>query len=293
MIKSMTAFARAEKSENQMSVQVEIRSFNSKYLDIVTRIPQIYMSLEERVKSLIATHLTRGRVEVRISIKNETEGAVAFELDVTKAKAYYDILAQLKTELNLSSEIAIEQFLGAGGFVQPAEVISDLDKDWHVIQASINMAMVDLVAMRKKEGDFISDDMKKRLDHIENSVATIEKDANNLVPIYQERLKERITSLTRGLVEIDPARIAQEAAFLADRSDITEEITRAQSHLAQFRTIMQSDEPAGRKLNFLLQEFNREFNTMSAKVGNATLSHIIVNAKAEIEKLREQVQNVE
>ena len=99
----MTAFARAEKSENQMSVQVEIRSFNSKYLDIVTRIPQIYMSLEERVKSLIATHLTRGRVEVRISIKNETEGAVAFELDVTKAKAYYDILAQLKTELNLSS----------------------------------------------------------------------------------------------------------------------------------------------------------------------------------------------
>ena len=147
--------------------------------------------------------------------------------------------------------------------------------------------------MRKKEGDFISDDMNKRLDHIENSVATIEKDANNLVPIYQERLKERITSLTRGLVEIDPARIAQEAAFLADRSDITEEITRAQSHLAQFRTIMQSDEPAGRKLNFLLQEFNREFNTMSAKVGNAALSHIIVNVKAEIEKLREQVQNVE
>ena len=289
----MTAFARAEKTENQMTVQVEIRSFNSKYLDIVVRIPQVYVSLEDRVKSLITAHLARGRVEVRISVKNDAESAVAFELDVAKAKAYYDILAKLKTELNLSSEIAIEQFLGAGGFVQPAEVINDLEKDWRVIQEGINIALADLVAMRQKEGDFISDDLERRLNHIEKSVAIIEKDANNLLPIYQERLKERITNLTRGLVEIDPARTAQEAAFLADRSDISEEITRAKSHLAQFRSIMQSDEPAGRKLNFLLQEFNREFNTMSAKVGNAALSHIIVDVKAEIEKLREQVQNVE
>ena len=147
--------------------------------------------------------------------------------------------------------------------------------------------------MREKEGAFLANDLKQRLGFVEQSLDQIEADATGLVPLYRERLQERITALTKGVVELDAGRIAQEAAILADRSDISEEIVRAESHLKQFRSIMISEEPAGRKLNFLLQEFNREFNTMGVKAGNAEVSHIIVNVKSELEKIREQVQNVE
>jgi len=147
--------------------------------------------------------------------------------------------------------------------------------------------------MRRKEGDYLARDINERLDAISHRLERIDEDASGLLPVYQQRLMERIQTLTRGAVEIDPARIAQEAAFLADRSDICEEVVRARSHLEQWRQLMLADKPAGRKLNFLIQELNREFNTMGAKVGRAELSHIIVDVKAELEKLREQVQNIE
>ena len=157
----------------------------------------------------------------------------------------------------------------------------------------IDVALDDLDAMRKREGDVIARDFDDRLKYIEKSLREIQKASSGLLPIYQERLKDRLSSLTNGMVEIDPGRIAQEAAFYADKSDISEEIVRTHSHLKQFRTIMAAEEHAGRKLNFLLQEFLREFNTMGAKAGNADISHIIVAVKSELEKIREQVQNVE
>ena len=147
--------------------------------------------------------------------------------------------------------------------------------------------------MRKKEGDFISQDFKKRLKYIEQTLNKIKRASKDLLSHYQEKLKERMAALTQGIVEIESSRIAQEAAFLADRSDISEEIVRARSHLKQFRDIMTASEPSGRKLNFLLQEFTREFNTMGVKAGNADVSHMIVGVKTELEKIREQVQNVE
>jgi uncharacterized protein (TIGR00255 family) len=147
--------------------------------------------------------------------------------------------------------------------------------------------------MRVKEGDFIGQDLLLRLEVIERGIDHIEKNVADLVPIYRDRLLARVETLTQGIVEIDQSRIVQEASILADRSDISEEIVRARSHVQQFRDIMASDAPAGRKLNFLLQEFNREFNTMGAKVGQADLAHVIVDIKSEIEKLREQVQNIE
>ncbi|MCK5509226.1 MAG: DUF1732 domain-containing protein, partial [Desulfobacterales bacterium] len=154
-------------------------------------------------------------------------------------------------------------------------------------------ALDGLNAMRKKEGDFIGRDFINRIDFIEKSLGQIKKESENLLSHYQERLKERITALTQGMIDIDPARIAQEAAFFADRSDISEEIVRVESHIKEFRSIMDSEESAGRKLNFLLQEFSREFNTMGAKAGNSNVSHIIVAVKSELEKIREQVQNIE
>jgi uncharacterized protein (TIGR00255 family) len=172
-------------------------------------------------------------------------------------------------------------------------VEKDMDAVWPQLEPCLRTAMTDLDAMRRVEGDNMARDFRQRLDAIETMLEEIGDLAAQLPEMVRQRLKERIDALTHGVVEIDQTRIAQEAALLADRSDISEEIVRANSHIQQFRALMEDDTPAGRPLNFLLQEFNREFNTMGSKSGKATMSHIIVAVKSELEKLREQVQNVE
>jgi uncharacterized protein (TIGR00255 family) len=164
---------------------------------------------------------------------------------------------------------------------------------WDKIERCLIEATNGLDDMRKKEGQMIATDLSKRLDDIETTIKQIEKTSENLLPAYQERLKGRIEELTRGIVEIDLDRIAQEAAFLADKSDISEEIVRAKSHIHQFRMIQDSKEPAGRKMNFLLQEMGREINTIGSKTGKAEVAHMVVDVKSELEKMREQVQNIE
>ena len=293
MIKSMTAFASAEEAEHGYTVTAEIRTYNSRHLDISLRIPHIYMRLEDRSKSLISGRLSRGRVEIHIKIRDVSDPDYIVETDAPKMRALQAAVAQLKTGYDIPGELPLEFLLGSGGVIRLTESEKDIESCWPVLEACLVRALDDLDVMRHREGDAISRDFETRLEFIEQSLKRIKTDSTGLPSLYQERLKERIASLTKGLVEIDPARIAQEAAFHADRSDIAEEIVRADSHLKQFRSIMASETSPGRKLNFLLQEFNREFNTMGAKVGNADLSHIIVGVKSELEKIREQVQNVE
>jgi len=291
MLKSMTAYAGSEMILQNLTVSTEIRSYNSRYLDIVLRSPNSYQPLEEQIKGLIAARITRGRIEVTVQIRG-CENTCAFEIDEDKAKAYHAALLQLQDVLQLKSEIPLELLTGSG-IIRPKEVDADLETARHVIQESLAAALSDLDTMRSREGEALFRDFEERLIYIEKCMDEVEQAASGLIAHYQERLRERIAALTNGLIEIDPGRIAQEAAFLADRSDISEEIVRARSHIQQFRAIMSAPEPAGRKLNFLLQEFNREFNTMGSKTGSQKISHIIVDVKAEIEKIREQVQNVE
>ena len=293
MIKSMTAFARAEKTEKDLTACVEIRSYNSRFLDVNLRVPQNYLPLEDKIKNLISAGVARGRVEVRLQVRDESEAACAFEIDEAKAGAYHQALTQLKERFGMEAPITLDYLSSVSGIIKPAEVEIDMDACWPVIEGCVTQALAALEAMRQKEGAFMARDFEERLNAIEATISTIESASDGLLEHYQERLKDRIAALTRGMVEIDPGRIAQEAAFLADRSDISEEIVRAKSHVKQFRAIMQAGEPAGRKLNFLLQEFNREFNTMGSKTGSTDVSHIIVGLKSELEKIREQVQNVE
>ncbi|MDM8525183.1 YicC/YloC family endoribonuclease [Desulfococcaceae bacterium HSG8] len=293
MIKSMTAFSRAEKIGENLAVSTEMRSYNSKYLDIALRIPRSYLSLEDRIKGLISEKLSRGRIDIRVVIKDDTEDACAFEVNETKATAYHNALVRLKELFNIDTEISLHFLAGIGGVIRPAETERNTDICWPLIRDCVSEALENLDAMREKEGNFIAQDFINRLDYTEACTDQIEAESGSILSHYQERLKERIAALTKGIAEIDPGRIAQEAAFLADKSDISEEVVRARSHIIQFRSVVNSDEPSGRKLNFLLQEMNREFNTMGSKAGNADLSHIIVNIKSEIEKIREQVQNVE
>jgi len=293
MIKSMTAYAAAESSTDTLSVSVEIRSYNSRHLDIVLRMPSGYLALEEKLKELISARMVRGRLEVKIYIEMETPDTDRFEIDRAKARSLYSALGEVCDEFNLNQEISLETLLHAGGIIKPVEVPTDADAVFPVLRDCLDEALAALESMRKREGDFIARDLFERLDYIELQLEKIKVGSSGLIEVYQQRLKERISHLTQDMVEIDPGRIAQEAAILADRSDISEEIVRSESHLKQFRDIMQSGEAAGKKLNFLLQEFHREFNTMGSKVGNADISHLIIDVKSEIEKIREQIQNLE
>ena len=293
MIRSMTAFSRAEKTYEQLTVNVEIRSYNSRYLDLALRMPQSCNGLEERVKSLISEKISRGRIEIRLQIKDESEEAYSFEVDELKAKAYHQALIHLKEMFGSDSAITLDMLTGVNGIIKPADIEKDEEKIWNPVRECLTEAIEGLNAMRRTEGEFTAKDLSDRLAYIESRTDKIEAESDGLMKLYQERLKERISSLTNGMVHIEPERIAQEAAFLADRSDISEEIVRVRSHIEQFRAIMASPEPGGRKLNFLLQEFNREFNTIGSKTGKAQVSHIVVEVKSELEKMREQIQNIE
>jgi len=292
-MKSMTGYAAAEKVNGDTTVSVEMRAYNSRHLDIALRLPPSIVVLEDKVKELVAVQIARGRIEIRVQIKDESDQATAFEIERPRARAIHAALEQLKTELDLKDDIALAHVLGLGGIIKPVEPDGDPDNLWATVEDCLNRSLADLDSMRRKEGNFIAADLSARLSFIEDSLAEIKSGFEALLLQYQERLKGRITALTRETVEIDPARLAQEAAFLADRSDISEEIVRAESHVKQFNRIMDAEEPGGRKLNFLLQELNREFNTIGAKIGHAETSHKIVDIKSELEKIREQIQNVE
>jgi len=293
MIKSMTAYASAEKTSELLTVSTEIRSVNSRHLDAVVRIGHGYVLLEEKIKAILAERLARGRVEVMVKIKDKREEANAFEIDTVRASAYHAALVRLKTEFDLAGDISVDLMANAGGFVKPVEAGKDPDACWPMVRECLYQALDGLNVMRQKEGNYLAEDFTRRLEFIDGRIRQIEERSRGLLEIYQKRLKDRIASLTGGVVDIDSGRIEQEAAMLADRSDISEELVRARSHVRQFYEIMKAEEPGGRKLNFLLQEFNREFNTMGSKTGNTDISYMIVEVKAELEKLREQVQNVE
>jgi len=293
MIKSMTAYARTEIQTGPTGVRIEVRSFNNRHLDVALKLTHGFESLEERIRGVIAETVARGRVDIRVQIQDESEAGIDFAVNLPRAQAYHRALSQLKEELGIQGAIGLETILAGGSMVQTVEMEKDSEAVWPHVQDCLKNAMGQLDDMRRAEGDNMAADFKQRLDAIERMLHEIESEAAGLPEIYRQRLKERIDALTHGMVEIDEARIAQEAALLADRSDISEEIVRAKSHIQQFRARMEDDTPAGRPLNFLLQEFNREFNTMGAKSGKAGMSHVIVAVKSELEKLREQVQNVE
>lgn len=293
MIKSMTGFASAAETFGRWAVSIEIRAYNSRHLDLALRLPPGFTDLEERVRSQISTRLTRGRVEAKIQIEDTATSGGPVEADLTRARAVRSALEQVKAELGFQDPVTLEMVLAAGGILKTVQPEADLAAAGAVLDTVLIQALESLDDMRTNEGRALSIDLSSRLDRIHASLSEIAKQAEGLPAVYQERLKERLAVLTQGRAEVDAARIAQEAALLADRCDIAEEIVRARSHLQQFRAFMDATEAAGRKLNFLLQELNREFNTMGSKIGNAAAAHEIVAVKTELEKIREQTQNIE
>lgn len=293
MIRSMTAYAGNELTTHRMRVELEIRGYNSRHLDISMKLPPGCQFLEEKIRTLISEEVTRGRIELKLSLSSEEEQRETFAINWEIAEGYHEALTRLQKRFNLTEAIPLSLLAAKSGLIEPAKPEIDPEAAWEAVEKALRQGLEALNEMKAHEGRHTAEDMENRLAVIEGHIQSIEERASELLASYQQRLAERIQTLTRGLVEIEPSRIAQEAAFLADKSDISEEISRARSHLDQFRQLMQVPEPAGRPLNFLLQEFNREFTTMGSKAGNADIAHIIVSAKTELEKIREQVQNIE
>lgn len=293
MIKSMTAYARAEETLEQAAVRIEIRSYNSRFLDVVIRMAQSHPVLEEKLRAKITDAVRRGRVEVRVNLKEEAPENERFEVNLPRARALVQSLNELKEACSLVGEPSLEILVGAGDIIRPAEADRDPEHTWSLMENCLEQALEALDAMRCREGANLAADMEARIGQISDDLQRIEDESRNMLETYRNRLQERIAALTRDIVDVDADRLVQEAAFLAERSDITEEMVRARSHVDQFRRIMQEDESSGRKLNFLLQELNREFNTMGAKTEKSGVAHRVVDVKAELEKIREQVQNIE
>lgn len=290
-MKSMTAYGRGGTTFEGLNFIVESRSLNHRFLEIVLKLPQRFQIFEQDIKKLISRYILRGRVECALKVNGGPEGLPQLVINWEVAKGYYNLLKELKQGLNLSGDIDISAFLGVKDIFVSKEETQDLQRFWPPLKDAFIKALESLDEMREKEGSIIKEDFLKRLKFLDNYLKEIEKRGPLVIKEYREKLHQRMNSILER--EIDDARLLQEVAFFAERSDITEEIVRLHSHLTQFREIMEASGPTGRKLDFLIQEMNREINTIGVKASDAFISQKVVDIKAELEKIREQAQNIE
>lgn len=289
--RSMTGFGRGETAFEGRTWIAEVRTVNHRFLDLRIILPRPYAALEDRVRSAAASHHDRGRVEISLQLQGEESGGL-LAVNTDLARQYHRCLRQLNDELALDDKVRLADMLTLRDLVSQQEQDLDLDREWHGISAALDRAFEECRRMREQEGQLLKEDLAKRLAGFAATVGVIEQQLPEILQQRQDELKSRITRLLDG-VDLDPMRLAQETAILADKCDVTEELVRLRSHISQFTGFLASDEPVGRRLDFLLQEFLREVNTLASKISNAGVAYLNVEMKNEIEKLREQVQNLE
>jgi len=289
----MTAYGRGEFHLGDTKFIAETRSLNNRHLDIILRIPRSYLVLEKELKDTISSKIRRGRVEVSVQIENNgEESPYSLELNMHLVDSYIKITQQLAEQFGLDKKIEVNTLLQMKDvlFFRPEAI--DMDKLRPGFHHVVAQALDSLDMMRVKEGEAIEADLAKRLNLLDAYINEVDKRTPIVAEEYRKRLKDRIDHLIED-VALDESRLAQEVALFAERSDITEEIVRTRSHLKQFREYLTMDDVVGRRLDFLIQEINREVNTLSSKASDALISKVVVEMKAELEKLREQVQNIE
>ncbi|MCK5323049.1 MAG: YicC family protein [Desulfobulbaceae bacterium] len=289
---SMTSFGRGEYKADDRTWTIELRSVNHRYRDIKIKMPRSLGALEERIKKEITTSHSRGRIDVMINMDDEGSDKVSLRADLQLAWEYYRCLKEISLELGIEDSADLTLISSFKDVITSVDQEEDLDEIWSAIQKALKNALSEALHMREAEGKALRDDLISRLDAISTTTAVIEKRIPELVKKKEAVLKERLDNLL-GTIDIDPVRLAQEVTIIADKSDVTEELVRLRSHVDQFSRFLELKEPVGRRLDFLLQEFNREVNTMASKIGDGEIAHLTVNLKNEIEKMREQVQNLE
>jgi uncharacterized protein (TIGR00255 family) len=292
MLKSMTGYGRAEGETALGKVVVETRSVNHRYCDINIKLPKRLASFETRVKDLIRSQVSRGRIDVSLKVNGMEGEKVQLSVDLLLAQQYYQVLQALREKLKLQDEITLALLAGAKDLITAKEEVGDVEPYWQEMVPILNRSFKEMDEMKRAEGEVLSKDLQLRLEKVHQQLEEIKHCFPSCLEAYQIRLRERIRSFL-GNIEVDSNRFQQEVALWAERTDITEEIVRTESHLAQFGFLLRGEEPMGRKMDFLLQEIHREVNTISAKANNAPISQRVVEIKSELEKIREQVQNIE
>ena len=294
MIKSMTGFGRGEYTDGKRSITVEIKSVNHRYSDITVKMPRRYTFAEDKIKNTVKEKIRRGKVDVSIIVDNIAENDVNIRLNTMLAKQYYDNLTELRSEFDLSGDISLQFMASLPDVMKAIPDVEDEEEITNAILIPVAEAAANLEKMRAVEGEKLAEDLIAKGEHVKEILDRIEERAPQVVVDYPAKLKERIQELVGSAVQIPEDRILVEAAVFADKCAIDEEITRLNSHLIQLRNIIEkSSQPEGKKLDFLVQEMNREANTIGSKANDITITNYMLEIKSEIEKIREQVQNIE
>ena len=288
MIRSMTAFGRHTEAVNNKNITVEIKSVNNRYFDCSVRISRSYSFLEEKIKPHLQAHgISRGKVDVSITIEPIGGSDVMISLNEDYAKAYYQALVQLKETLDLPGDITVATLQRDSNIFTLSKVEEDEEQDWADLSSVLDIAI-------EREGANIETDLKSKVEGIKEKVNVVEAHSEEDISSYRSRLEEKLRAvLDDNKVTLDENRILTECAIFADKVAVDEEIVRLRSHFKAFEDILASNEPVGRKLDFLMQEMNRETNTIGSKCSNSSIAHVVVDIKCELEKIREQIQNIE
>lgn len=293
MIRSMTGYGRGEAEQNEYHVVAELKAVNHRFAEITIRMSRELLALEEQVKKLIASQIKRGRIEVYITYERLAEKGSELVIDRQLAALITETGRQLAAHLGIPADLSVAQLLQFEGVLQVREEELDTDRIGSVLLQAVTEGVRKLADMRSREGEQLAGDFSQRLDRLAALTAQMVERGPLVVQEYRDRLLKRLREWIDGQAELDESRLLTEAAIFAERANIDEELVRLQSHIDQFQAALQLSEPVGRKLDFLVQEMNREINTIGSKANDLTMSQLVVEAKSVLEQIREQVQNVE
>ncbi len=291
-VKSMTGFGRGESCIEKRRWAVEIRCVNHRYLDLKCKLPRGYGAIEDSIRKKVESCHYRGRVDLVLTVSGDFTDLVKVHTNIELAAIYKKALEEMGRGLELDTQIDLRTLINFPEVLVTEQDTENLEESWPVIESAIEAALKSCEEMRLQEGKTLVQDLTSRLEHFNDVVDQVEKTIPQLLQQREETLKARLEKLL-GSVQLDPMRLAQEVAVMADKTDVTEEIVRLKSHMAQFRVFLDEGSDIGRKMDFLIQEFLREVNTLASKINDASIAHLTVELKGELEKMREQVQNIE
>ena len=292
MVRSMTGFGRAKKEIDSLDITVEIKSVNHRYFEFSARLPRSYNFLEEKLKSFLSEYISRGKVEISVMIEDNSQNATVVEIDRDYANAYITALKQLSKEFKIKNDIGASSFVGNNDLFKIRRKAADDQTVQNAVLTVAKEALDNFIEMRSIEGERLLNDVKSRTAYILKKVEFIEERSPETVKLYKERIEQKIKELLNDTAP-DEQRILTEVAIFADKVAVAEETVRLRSHIKQFEDLLSDTKPVGRKLDFIVQEMNRETNTIGSKAQDIEIAHTVVDIKSEIEKIREQIQNME
>jgi uncharacterized protein (TIGR00255 family) len=289
----MTGFGRAEVSRDGINISAEVRSVNSRYLDLTLRLPRSISQREKELKDIVRTFLNRGNLNITVKIAYDSNGAIPLKVNTAAAKSYFKLLNEIRKSVKIREQVKLEHLLTFSEVLEPVEEEETDEREWELVQETVRQALENLNTMRSQEGSELAKDLEKRIHWMEGTLNEVEKLSKERIPEERKNLHERIAQLVEDKFVLDQNRLELEIALMVDKLDITEECVRYRSHNKFFLEALNKNEAAGRKLNFLVQEMNREANTIGSKSSDAAIAHMIIGLKEELEKIREQLQNIE